>query len=143
MRLEARLDRRRPRVPRAARRRGFHRRPETGLAALFVCSKDSFVRMYDHEVLGQSVLKQFRAWRTTAPATRGSSARARSKRGIAVACGIAPFTPTSTAAAGWPAPLPEAVRTWWPWARPWAASPGSTTSAGPTGAERKTPDGRH
>ncbi len=56
-----------------------------------VCSKESFVRMYDHEVLAQSVLKQFQGEENDGP---GDAAVIRpvpdSNRGIAVACGIYP-----------------------------------------------------
>jgi phosphoribosylformylglycinamidine synthase II len=73
--------------------------PETDLAtdlkavlgSLNVCSKESFVRMYDHEVLAQSVLKQFQGIKHQGP---GDAAVVRpvldSNRGIAVACGICP-----------------------------------------------------
>lgn len=61
------------------------------LGALNVCSKESFVRMYDHEVQGQSVLKQFQGAAADGP---GNAAvirpRPDSKRGLAVACGICP-----------------------------------------------------
>ena len=61
------------------------------LGSLNVCSKESFVRMYDHEVLGQSVLKQFQGAEADGP---GDAAVIRpvagSKRGLAVACGICP-----------------------------------------------------
>lgn len=61
------------------------------LGALNVCSKETFVRMYDHEVLGQSVLKQFQGARHDGP---GDAAVIRplldSDRGLAVACGICP-----------------------------------------------------
>jgi len=56
-----------------------------------VCSKESFVRMYDHEVLAQSVLKQFQGIANDGP---GDAAVIRpvagSDRGVAVACGIYP-----------------------------------------------------
>ncbi len=61
------------------------------LGALNVCSKESFVRMYDHEVLAQSVLKQFQGANEDGP---GDAAIIRpvygSNRGIAIACGITP-----------------------------------------------------
>ncbi|MCK5861805.1 MAG: phosphoribosylformylglycinamidine synthase [Candidatus Hydrogenedentes bacterium] len=61
------------------------------LGALNVCSKESFVRMYDHEVLGLSVLKQFQGPRRDGPGDSGVIAPVPgSKRGIAVACGICP-----------------------------------------------------
>jgi len=61
------------------------------LGALNVCSKESFVRMYDHEVLGQSVLKQFQGAENDGPGDAGViRPLAESKRGIAIACGICP-----------------------------------------------------
>ncbi len=61
------------------------------LGALNVCSKESFVRMYDHEVLGQSVLKQFQGARQDGPGDAGVIAPVPgSKRGLAVSCGICP-----------------------------------------------------
>jgi len=61
------------------------------LAALNVCSKESFVRMYDHEVLGQSVLKQFQGVNNDGPGDAGVIQPVPdSNRGLAVACGICP-----------------------------------------------------
>ena len=61
------------------------------LAALNVCSKETFVRMYDHEVLAQSVLKQFQGIDQDGP---GDAAVLRpvagTDRGLALACGICP-----------------------------------------------------
>jgi len=61
------------------------------LGALNVCSKEVFVRMYDHEVLAQSVLKQFQGISHDGP---GDAAVLRpvpgSHRGLALACGICP-----------------------------------------------------
>lgn len=61
------------------------------LGSLNVCSKESLVRMYDHEVQGASVLKPFQGAEHDGP---GDAAVIRpvpgSKRGIAVACGIVP-----------------------------------------------------
>ncbi len=61
------------------------------LGSLNVCSKESFVRMYDHEVLAQSVLKQFQGVDHDGP---GDAAVIRpvpgNDRGIAIACGICP-----------------------------------------------------
>lgn len=61
------------------------------LGALNVCSKEAFVRMYDHEVQAQSVLKQFQGAENDGP---GDAAVLRpvpgSKKGIAIACGICP-----------------------------------------------------
>ncbi len=61
------------------------------LGSLNVCSKEVFVRMYDHEVLAQSALKQFQGIDQDGP---GDAAVLRpvpgSDRGLAVACGICP-----------------------------------------------------
>jgi len=61
------------------------------LGSLNVCSKETFVRMYDHEVLAQSVLKQFQGIDHDGPGDAGVIRPVPgSKRGIAVACGIVP-----------------------------------------------------
>ncbi|MCC6794260.1 MAG: phosphoribosylformylglycinamidine synthase [Candidatus Hydrogenedentes bacterium] len=61
------------------------------LGSLNVCSKEPFVRMYDHEVLAQSVLKQFQGVNHDGPGDAGVIRPVPgSKRGIAVACGITP-----------------------------------------------------
>lgn len=61
------------------------------LGSLNVCSKESFVRMYDHEVLGQSVLKQFQGIRHEGPGDAGViKPVSGSERGLAVSCGICP-----------------------------------------------------
>jgi phosphoribosylformylglycinamidine synthase len=61
------------------------------LGALNVCSKEVFVRMYDHEVQAQSVLKQFQGVHHDGP---GDAAVLRpvpgSNRGLAISCGICP-----------------------------------------------------
>ena len=61
------------------------------LAAPNVCSKEAFVRMYDHEVLAQSVLKPFQGAADDGPGNAGVIRPVPgSKKGIAVACGICP-----------------------------------------------------
>ncbi|HQE83078.1 MAG TPA: AIR synthase-related protein [Candidatus Hydrogenedentes bacterium] len=61
------------------------------LAMPNVCSKESFVRMYDHEVLAQSVLKQFQGPMHDGPGDAGVIRPVPgSDRGIAIACGICP-----------------------------------------------------
>lgn len=61
------------------------------LAAPNVCSKEPFVRMYDHEVLAQSVLKPFQGESDDGPGNAGVIRPVPgSNRGIAVACGICP-----------------------------------------------------
>jgi phosphoribosylformylglycinamidine (FGAM) synthase-like enzyme/phosphoribosylformylglycinamidine (FGAM) synthase PurS component len=61
------------------------------LGSLNVCSKETFVRMYDHEVQAQSVLKQFQGVHRDGP---GDAAVLRpvpgSNRGLAISCGICP-----------------------------------------------------
>ncbi len=61
------------------------------LAMPNVCSKESFVRMYDHEVLAQSVLKQFQGPKHDGPGDAGVIRPVPgSSRGIALACGLCP-----------------------------------------------------
>ncbi|MCP4644428.1 MAG: phosphoribosylformylglycinamidine synthase, partial [bacterium] len=61
------------------------------LGALNVCSKETFVRMYDHEVLAQSVLKQFQGVDHDGPGDAGVIRPVPgSNRGLAVSCGIVP-----------------------------------------------------
>ncbi|MBI1319660.1 MAG: phosphoribosylformylglycinamidine synthase [Candidatus Hydrogenedens sp.] len=61
------------------------------LGALNVCSKENFVRMYDHEVRGASVLKQFQGAEEDGPGNAGVVRPVPgSKRGVAVGCGICP-----------------------------------------------------
>jgi len=61
------------------------------LGSLNACSKESFVRMYDHEVQAQSVLKQFQGAEADGPGNAGVIRPVPgSKRGLAVSCGIAP-----------------------------------------------------
>lgn len=61
------------------------------LAMPNVCSKESFVRMYDHEVLAQSVLKQFQGPLHDGPGDAGVIRPVPgSDRGIAISCGICP-----------------------------------------------------
>ena len=61
------------------------------LGSLNICSKETFVRMYDHEVQGGSVLKPFQGVERDGP---GDAAVVRplwdSKKGVAVGCGICP-----------------------------------------------------
>jgi phosphoribosylformylglycinamidine synthase subunit PurSL len=61
------------------------------LGALNVASKESFVRMYDHEVQGHSVLKPFQGAHADGPGNAGvMRPDPNSPKGIAVACGITP-----------------------------------------------------
>jgi phosphoribosylformylglycinamidine synthase len=61
------------------------------MSSLNVCSKEALVRMYDHEVQGASVLKQFQGDREDGP---GDASVIKpdpdSDKGIAIACGITP-----------------------------------------------------
>ncbi len=76
-----------------------------------VCSKENFVRMYDHEVLAQSVLKPFQGEENDGP---GDATVIRpvpgSNRGVAVACGIAPKYSDLDAYAMMACAIDEAVR---------------------------------
>ena len=71
--------------------RGLGEELKAVLARHNVCSKESLVRMYDHEVLGQSVLKPFQGEAYDGP---GNASVIRpvygSHRGIAIACGLCP-----------------------------------------------------
>ncbi|MFP4501353.1 MAG: phosphoribosylformylglycinamidine synthase subunit PurS [Candidatus Hydrogenedentota bacterium] len=61
------------------------------LGTFNVCSKEPFVRMYDHEVQAQSVLKQFQGVTNDGPGDAGVIRPVHgSNKGIAVACGITP-----------------------------------------------------
>jgi phosphoribosylformylglycinamidine synthase subunit PurSL len=81
------------------------------LGALNVCSKESFVRMYDHEVQGQSVLKQFQGIDEDGPGDAGVIRPVTgSNRGIAVACGICPKYSDIDTYAMMAAAVDEAVR---------------------------------
>jgi phosphoribosylformylglycinamidine synthase len=61
------------------------------MSSLNVCSKEALVRMYDHEVQGNSVLKQFQGEKEDGP---GDASVIKpdpdSSKGIAIACGITP-----------------------------------------------------
>ena len=91
MRLPARLA---PQAPKPASKGGdtdLVADLKAVLGALNVCSKENLVRMYDHEVQAQSVLKQFQGVENDGP---GDAAVLRpvpgSKKGVAIACGICP-----------------------------------------------------
>lgn len=81
------------------------------LGSLNVCSKESFVRMYDHEVLGQSVLKQFQGVQHDGPGDAGViKPVSGSERGLAVSCGICPKYSDLDAYAMTACAVDEAVR---------------------------------
>jgi phosphoribosylformylglycinamidine synthase len=81
------------------------------LARLNVCSKEPFVRMYDHEVQGGSVIKPFQGFSNDGP---GDAAILRPlldrPLGVAVGCGIVPRYSDLDAAAMAENALDEAVR---------------------------------
>lgn len=61
------------------------------LSSLNVCSKETFVRMYDHEVQGTSVLKQFQGAENDGPGNAGVMRPVPgSPKGVAIGCGICP-----------------------------------------------------
>lgn len=91
MQLRAELSPQKPAAPIEVEESDLTQALKNVLGTLNVCSKESFVRMYDHEVQGQSVLKQFQGVEMDGP---GDAAVLRpvpgSNRGLAVACGLAP-----------------------------------------------------
>lgn len=115
------------------------------LGSYNVCSKEAFVRMYDHEVLGQSVLKQFQGIAHDGP---GDAAVIRpvpgSKRGIAIACGIAPKYSDIDAGAMTAAAVDEAVRNLLCVGAKLGTIAGLDNFCWPDPVQsEKTPDGRH
>lgn len=111
MRLRAELDAPAPPAVTAVEPTDYGRALLNVLSTYNTCSKETFVRMYDHEVQGQSVLKQFQGARRDGP---GDAAVIRpvpeSYRGIAVACGIAPKYSDLDCYAMMAASIDEAVR---------------------------------
>ncbi|NLV41441.1 MAG: phosphoribosylformylglycinamidine synthase [Candidatus Hydrogenedentes bacterium] len=146
MRLEARLD---PAPPAAAPAlpagEDFTEDLKQVLGALNVCSKESFVRMYDHEVLGQSVLKQFQGVAHDGPGDAGVIRPVPgSKRGIAVACGIAPKYADLDARSMMACAIDEAVRNLVAVGAPMGRIAGLDNFCWPDPVQSdKTPDGRH
>lgn len=115
------------------------------LASLNVCSKESFVRMYDHEVQGQSVLKQFQGIAQDGP---GDASVIRpvhdSNKGIAIACGIAPKYSDLEAYAMMAASIDEAVRNLVCVGASMGTIAGLDNFCWPDPVEsEKTPDGQH
>lgn len=81
------------------------------LGALNVCSKETFVRMYDHEVLAQSVLKQFQGVDQDGPGNAGVIRPVPGlDRGLAISCGICPKYSDIDTYAMMAAAVDEAVR---------------------------------
>lgn len=115
------------------------------LASLNVCSKESFVRMYDHEVQGQSVLKQFQGIEADGPGD-ASVIRpvAGSNKGVAIACGIAPKYSDLDAYWMMAASIDEAVRNLVCVGAKIGTIAGLDNFCWPDPVESdKTPDGRH
>ncbi|HPU99067.1 MAG TPA: AIR synthase-related protein, partial [Candidatus Hydrogenedentes bacterium] len=115
------------------------------LGALNVCSKESFVRMYDCEVLAQSVLKQFQGELQDGP---GDAAVIRpvpdSWRGLAVACGIAPKYADLDAGSMMACAVDEAVRNLVSVGAGLGQIAGLDNFCWPDPVQsEKTPDGRH
>jgi phosphoribosylformylglycinamidine synthase len=115
------------------------------LGRLNVCSKEAFVRMYDHEVLGQSVLKQFQGAANDGP---GDAAVIRpvpgSNRGLAIACGICPKYSDLDAYAMTAAAVDEAVRNLLCVGARLGTIAGLDNFCWPDPVQsEKTPDGRH
>jgi len=115
------------------------------LGSYNVCSKEALVRMYDHEVLGQSVLKQFQGVAHDGP---GDAAVIRpvpgSKRGLAIACGICPKFSDLDAYAMTAAAVDEAVRNLLCVGARLGTIAGLDNFCWPDPVQsEKTPDGRH
>ena len=91
MRLEARWEPSPSKAAPPVRRKDWVEPLKAVLAAPNVCSKEAFVRAYDHEVLAQSVLKPFQGEADDGPGNAGVIRPVPgSNKGIAVACGICP-----------------------------------------------------
>jgi phosphoribosylformylglycinamidine synthase len=115
------------------------------LGSYNVCSKETFVQMYDHEVLGQSVLKQFQGVNEDGP---GDAAVIRpipdSDRGIAIACGICPKYSDLDAYSMMAAAIDEAVRNLVCVGAKMGTIAGLDNFCWPDPVEsKKTPDGAH
>lgn len=115
------------------------------LGALNVCSKESFVRMYDHEVQAQSVLKQFQGVAMDGPGDAGVIRPVPgSKRGLAVACGICPKYSDLDAYAMMANAIDEAVRNLIAVGARLGTISGLDNFCWPDPVQsEKTPDGRH
>ena len=108
------------------------------LSRLNICSKESMIRQYDHEVQGGSVIKPLMAFTTTGRAMRRCcDPSSTPSRGLWFRTGSVPGTATSTPTGWRPAPstrrsgtmsLSAAIRT---------GLRGWTTSAGPTRFNRR------
>ena len=110
------------------------------LAMPNVCSKESFVRMYDHEVLAQSVLKQFQGPLHDGPGDAGVIRPVPgSDRGIAISCGICPKYSDLDTYWMMACAADEAVRNLIAIGAELGLIAGSTTSAGPTRSRARRP----
>ncbi len=115
------------------------------LGALNVASKESFVRMYDHEVQGQSVLKPFQGADHDGPGNAGVIRPVPgSRKGIAVACGITPRYSDIDTYHMMACSIDEAVRNLVAVGAKMGAIAGLDNFCWPDPVEsEKTPDGRH
>ncbi|HPO12775.1 MAG TPA: AIR synthase-related protein [Candidatus Hydrogenedentes bacterium] len=115
------------------------------LGSLNVCSKESFVRMYDHEVQAQSVLKQFQGVDHDGPGDAAVIRPVRgSKRGLAVACGLSPKYSDIDAYHMMACSIDEAVRNLIAVGAKLGTIAGLDNFCWPDPVQsEKTPDGRH
>jgi phosphoribosylformylglycinamidine synthase len=115
------------------------------LGTLNVASKESFVRMYDHEVLGQSVLKPFQGVDHDGPGNAGViRPLPESKKGVAVACGICPKYSDLDAYHMMAASIDEAVRNLVAVGAKMGSIAGLDNFCWPDPVQSdKTPDGKH
>lgn len=115
------------------------------LSSLNVCSKESFVRMYDHEVQAQSVLKQFQGVDHDGPGDAAVIRPVRdSKRGLAVACGLSPKYSDIDAYHMMACSIDEAVRNLIAVGAKLGTIAGLDNFCWPDPVQsEKTPDGRH
>ena len=145
MRLAAQLDPRTPTPEIVAPETDLTEDLKAVLGALNVASKESFVRMYDHEVLGQSVLKPFQGVNHDGPGNAGViRPLPDSKKGIAVACGICPKYSDLDAYRMMAAAIDEAVRNLVAVGAKMGSIAGLDNFCWPDPVQsEKTPDGRH
>ncbi len=115
------------------------------LGSLNVCSKETFVRMYDHEVQAQSVLKQFQGVDNDGPGDAAVIRPVRgSKRGLAVACGLSPKYSDLDAYHMMACSMDEAVRNLIAVGAKLGTIAGLDNFCWPDPVQsEKTPDGRH
>ncbi len=145
MRLEAELAPAPPRPDIRVARADYTDDLKAVLASLNVCSKESFVRMYDHEVLAQSVLKEFQGVCHDGPGDAGVIKPVPdSWKGLAVACGICPKYSDLDAYAMMACAIDEAVRNLIAVGARMGTIAGLDNFCWPDPVQsEKTPDGRH